>query len=111
HHFQIDRDDEGNYTGRTGEQFNGFVGRELRPFPSPEWFDEEAIPDLRKIMTDWARHGVTGVNGHMSGVTMMSLNRLFHEENGRKLLIRAWAALDFLRQNPEGEKFLKRLGN
>jgi predicted amidohydrolase YtcJ len=110
-HFQLDRDVDVKFTGRTGEQFNGFVGRELRPFPSPEWFDEVAIPDLRKIVTDWARHGVTGVNGHMSGVTMLTLNRLFHEGDGRKLAIRAYAALDFLRQNPEGEKYLKRLGN
>ncbi|MDH3432038.1 MAG: amidohydrolase family protein, partial [Gammaproteobacteria bacterium] len=36
---------------------------------------------------------------------------LFHDGDGRKLAVRVYPGLDFLRQNPEGEKYLKRIGN
>jgi hypothetical protein len=42
---------------------------------------------------------------------MTVLNRLFHEDGGGQLAIRVYPGLDFLRQNPFGEKYLKRMGN
>ncbi|HEX7062100.1 MAG TPA: amidohydrolase family protein [Woeseiaceae bacterium] len=110
-HFHLDRDANGNYTGRAGAQLSGFIGREVRPWPSPQWFDEVAIPGAVETLAKYARHGVTVATGHMSAATMTVLNRLFHENAGSALAIRVYPGLDFLRQNPEGERYLKRIGN
>lgn len=110
-HFHLDRDSNGNYTGKGGAQFAGFVGREVRPWPSAKWFDDVAIPQAAATLEKYARHGVTVATGHMSAATMTVLNRLFHDGDGRKLAVRVYPGLDFLRQNPEGEKYLKRIGN
>lgn len=110
-HFHLDRDDNGDYTGRAGAQLVGFVGREVRPWPSPAWFDEVAVPEAAETLAKYARHGVTVATGHMSAPTMTVLNRLFHEGDGRRLAVRVYPGLDFLRQNFEGERYLKRIGN
>ncbi|NNE38970.1 MAG: hypothetical protein HKN08_11745, partial [Gammaproteobacteria bacterium] len=109
-HFHIDRDADGDYTGVAGAQLVGFVGREIRPWPSPRWFDEVAIPDAVMSLGNYARNGITLATGHMSAPTMTVLNRLFHE-NPEGLAIRVYPGLDFLRQNPNGEMYLKRMGN
>jgi len=110
-HLTIGRNDDGKLNGKTGGQFSGFVGREIRPWPVPEWFDKVALPSLRKMNENWVRQGVTGTNGHVTGVTMTALNRLFHEDNGRGIKIRNHVGLDFPRQNFEAEKYFKRFGN
>lgn len=110
-HISVGRDENGKFSGKTGGQFSGFVGREIRPWPVPEWFDEVALPRLRKMNEDWVRQGVTGTNGHVTGVTMTSLNRLFHEDDGRGIKVRNHVGLDFPRQNFEAEKYFKRFGN
>lgn len=110
-HFHLDRDSNGNYTGRAGAQLSGFIGREVRPWPDPVWFDEVAIPQAVETLAKYARHGVTVATGHMSAPTMTVLNRLFHDGDGRKLAVRVYPGLDFLRQNPEPERYLKRIGN
>jgi len=110
-HFHLDRDADGNYTGRSGAQLNGFIGREIRPWPDPQWFDEVAMPEAAAMLAKYARHGVTVATGHMSAPTMTVLNRLFHEDDGKNLPVRVYPGLDFLRQNPDGEKYLKRMGN
>jgi len=110
-HFHLDRDAKGNYTGRAGAQLSGYIGREVRPWPEPQWFDEVAIPDAITTLAKYARHGVTVATGHMSAPTMTVLNRLFHDGDGRKLAVRVYPGLDFLRQNPDGERYLKRIGN
>jgi hypothetical protein len=46
----------------------------------------------------------------MSAPTMTVLNRIFHEQP-RNLAVRVYPGLDFLRQNPNGEMYLKRMGN
>jgi predicted amidohydrolase YtcJ len=109
-HFHLDRDENGNPTGVSGAHLNGFVGREVRPWPEPIWFDEVAIPEAAKSLSNYARHGVTLATGHMSAATMTVLNRLFHEQNDN-LAVRVYPGLDFLMQNPNGEMFLKRMGN
>ncbi len=109
-HFHIDRDADGDYTGVAGAQLVGFVGREIRPWPSPKWFDEVAIPDAIASLANYTRNGITLATGHMSAPTMTVLNRLFHE-NPEGLAIRVYPGLDFLRQNPNGEMYLKRMGN
>ncbi|HET6629639.1 MAG TPA: amidohydrolase family protein [Woeseiaceae bacterium] len=110
-HFHLDRDANGKYTGRAGAQLSGFIGREVRPWPSPQWFDEVAVPGAIETLAKYARHGVTVATGHMSAATMTVLNRLFHRGDGSSLAIRVYPGLDFLRQNPEGERYLKRIGN
>jgi len=110
-HLSIGLDENNKHSGRTGGQFSGFVGREIRPWPVPEWFDEVALPRLREMNKKWVRHGVTGTNGHVTGVTMTSLNRLFHEDDGRAIKIRNHVGLDFPRQNFDAEKYFKRIGN
>ena len=109
-HFHLDRDDAGNPTGVSGAHLNGFIGREVRPWPEPIWFDGVAMPMAAESLANYARHGVTLATGHMSAATMTVLNRLFHEKNN-DLAIRVYPGLDFLMQNPNGEMFLKRIGN
>jgi hypothetical protein len=109
-HFHIGRDSSGNYTGKLGAQAVGFIGREVRPWPDPVWFDEVAMPGAVATLKRYARHGVTVATGHMSAPTMTILNRLFHEQP-ENLAVRVYPGLDFLRQNPNGEMYLKRMGN
>ncbi len=109
-HFHIDRGKDGKFTGRGGAHVNGFVGREIRPWPDPVWFDEVAIPAAVKSLANYARNGVTVATGHMSAPTMTVLNKMFHEDP-KGLSVRVYPGLDFLRQNPNGEMYLKRMGN
>jgi predicted amidohydrolase YtcJ len=109
-HFHLDRDESGNPTGMAGAQLVGFVGREVRPWPIPAWFDDVAIPGAVETLAKYARHGVTVATGHMSALTMTVLNRVFHEQP-ENLAVRVYPGLDFLRQNPNGEMYLKRMGN
>jgi len=111
HHLSLDRDANGNFTGKGGAMLAGFIGREVRPWPDPDWFDQVALPGAAKELAVYARNGVTVATGHMSGPTMVVLNRLFHDGDGRKLAVRVYPALDFLRQNTQGERYLKRIGN
>lgn len=109
-HMHLDRDENGKFTGRGGAQLVGFIGREVRPWPDPIWFDEVAMPGAVSTLARYARHGVTVATGHMSAPTMTVLNRLFHEQP-QDLAVRVYPGLDFLRQNPNGEMYLKRMGN
>lgn len=107
----LDRDANGNPTGKGGAQLAGFIGREVRPWPDADWFDQVAIPSAVKELAIYARNGVTVATGHMSGADMLIMNRLFHDGDGSKLSVRVYPALDFIRQNPQGERYLKRIGN
>ncbi len=109
-HFHIGRNKNGEFTGYTGAQVSGFIGREVRSWPDPEWFDQVAMPQAVESLANYARHGVTVATGHMSAPTMTILNRLFHEQPD-DLAVRVYPGLDFLRQNPNGEMYLKRMGN
>jgi predicted amidohydrolase YtcJ len=79
-HFHLDRDDAGNPTGVSGAHLNGFVGREVRPWPDPVWFDEVAVPGAIESVAEYARNGITVATGHMSAATMTVLNKIFHEQ-------------------------------
>ena len=109
-HFHLDRNESGDFTGWTGAQVSGFIGREVRPWPIPEWFDEVAMPMAIESLANYARHGVTVATGHMSAPTLTILNRLFHEKP-QDMKVRVYPGLDFLRQNPNPEMYLKRMGN
>ena len=109
-HLHMGKDKNGKYNGRAGAQLVGFIGREVRPWPDPIWFDEVGIPAAVKSLANYAKHGVTVATGHMSAPTMTILNRMFHEDP-KTLAVRVYPGLDFLRQNPNGEMYLKRMGN
>ena len=109
-HLHLQKDANGKYTGRVGAQAAGYIGREVRPWPDPVWFDEVAIPGAISSLTNYAHYGVTVATGHMSALTMTVMNRIFHEQPD-KLVIRVFPGLDFLDKNWEGEKYLKRMGN
>ncbi len=109
-HFHLQKDENGEFTGRVGAQVAGFIGREVRPWPDPIWFDDVAVPGAIESLADYARYGITVATGHMSAPTMTILNRLFHEQPD-DLKVRVYPGLDFLRQNPNGEMYLKRMGN
>ena len=109
-HLHMGKDKDGKYNGRAGAQLVGFIGREVRPWPDPIWFDEVGMPAAVKSLANYAKHGVTVATGHMSAPTMTILNRMFHEAP-ETLAVRVYPGLDFLRQNPNGEMYLKRMGN
>ena len=105
--FGVVLDDDGNPTGQLFQQAAGFIGWQVRPWPSPEYIDnalEETVASLR----GYTSVGATTATGHMSGLTISMLNELFHED---KLLIRVYPGHDFTRQNPFAEQYLKRVGN
>ena len=108
-HLHMGKDKDGKYNGRAGAQLVGFIGREVRPWPDPIWFDEVGIPSAVKSLANYAKHGVTVATGHMSAPTITILNRMFHEQP-KTLAVRVYPGLDFLRQNPNGEMYLKRMG-
>ncbi|MGK0297811.1 MAG: putative amidohydrolase YtcJ [Gammaproteobacteria bacterium] len=105
--FGVVLDDSGIPTGQLFQQAAGFVGWQVRPWPSPEYIDnalEETVASLR----GYTSVGATTATGHMSGLTISMLNELFHDD---KLLIRVYPGHDFTRQNPFAEQYLKRVGN
>ncbi len=107
-HFGVIKDKDGQPTGQLGAQALGFVGYSVRPWPKGEWIEKVAIPDAAKTMQNFARAGVTVATGHMSGLTMTVMNRLIQE---KQMAVRVYPAHDFIRQNPFGEHYLKRMGN
>jgi predicted amidohydrolase YtcJ len=107
-HLHLIRDSRGEPTGQLGSQAVGFVGRELRPTPPPEWIENNGVARATEKIREYAREGVTTATGHMTGLTVMILNRIFKQGD---LVIRVYPALDLLRQNAFPERTLKRVGN
>ncbi len=105
--FGVVKDADGNPTGQLFQQAAGFIGWQVRPWPSPEYI-EIALDETVAVLRGYLSVGVTTVTGHMSGLTTSLLNDLFH--NG-KLDIRVYPGHDFVRQNPYAEQYLKRVGN
>ncbi len=107
-HLHLIRDRQGELTGQLGAMAVGFVGRELRPTPPPEWIETEGVGRARDKIAEYAREGITTATGHMTGLTVLILNRVYKDGD---LKIRVYPALDLLRQNPFPERTLKRVGN
>ena len=105
--FGVVKDADGKPTGQLFQQAAGFIGWQVRPWPSPEYI-EKALDETVAVLRGYLSVGVTTVTGHMSGLTTSLLNDLFH--NG-KLEIRVYPGHDFVRQNPFAEQYLKRVGN
>jgi predicted amidohydrolase YtcJ len=107
-HLHLMKDANGNITGQLGANAVGFVGRELRPFPPPEWIQEHGIKAARETIKEYAAEGITIATGHMTGLTVLILNHLFKDGT---LAMRVHPALDLMRQNAFPERTLGRVGN
>ena len=107
-HLHLMKDANGNITGQLGANAVGFVGRELRPFPPPEWIQENGVKAARETIKEYAAEGITIATGHMTGLTVLILNHLFKDGT---LAMRVHPALDLMRQNAFPEWTLGRVGN
>ena len=107
-HLHLMKDANGNITGQLGANAVGFVGRELRPFPPPEWIQEHGVKAAREMIKEYAAEGITLATGHMTGLTVLILNHLFKDGT---LAMRVHPALDLMRQNAFPERTLGRVGN
>jgi predicted amidohydrolase YtcJ len=107
-HLHLIKNARGEPTGQLGSNAVGFVGRELRPFPPPEWIAEHGIKGAIETIGEYAAAGITTATGHMTGLTVLILNRIFKQGD---LAIRIHPALDTMRQNTFPERTLARIGN
>jgi len=102
--FGVIKDKNGEATGQLSGQSAGFVMWNLRPYPRLE----PLIQDQHEIMKEFAEVGVTTLTGHATGLDMTLWNVMAHKN---ELKIRFRPAIDFIRQNPLGEQFFRRVGN
>lgn len=106
-HFGVVTDADGEPTGQLFQQAAGFIGWQLRPWPSPE-FIEHAVQMTQASLLGYNSVGVTTTTGHMSGLTVSMLNELFRRG---ELHTRVYPGHDFTRQNVYAEQYLRRIGN
>ena len=104
-HIGIVKDAQGNPTGQLFGAALGMVGWNLRDWPE---LTETVYKDQEKLNDSFLEAGVTTVTGHASGYTVSIMSQLFHE--GR-LKLRIRPDLDFVRQNPLADQFLRRTPN
>lgn len=104
-HVGVVRDAGGQPTGQLFGAAIGMVGWNLRDWPE---VTEEIFTEQSAINDRFLRGGVTTVTGHASGYTVTVMSQLFHE--GR-LTLRIRPNLDFARQNPLVDQFLRRTPN
>lgn len=106
-HFGVDNNEKGEPTGSLFHEATGFIGWQVRPYPSRAYI-EQGMEDAKASFMGYLSSGVTTSTGHMSGLTISMLNELFHSG---QLLMRVYPGHDFTRQNPFPEQYLKRIGN
>ncbi len=104
-HFGVVKDAAGKPTGQLFSAASGIVGWNLRDWPE---MTEEIFAEQERINSDFLQAGVTTVTGHASGYTVTIVSQLFHQ--GR-LKIRIRPDLDFARQNPLADQFIRRTPN
>jgi hypothetical protein len=104
-HVGVVKDPGGAPTGQIFGAASGMAGWNLRDWPE---LTEDVFKEQEKINDAFLRVGVTTVTGHASGYTVTVLNQLHHQ--GR-LKLRIRPDIDFARQNPLAEQFLRRTPN
>jgi predicted amidohydrolase YtcJ len=104
-HVGVVKDAAGKPTGQLFGAAIGMIGWNLRDWPE---LTEEVFQTQLDLNDEFLRAGVTTVTGHASGYTVTIMNQLFHE--GR-LKLRIRPDLDFARQNPLADQFLRRTPN
>lgn len=104
-HVGVVKDASGKPTGQLFGAASGMVGWNLRDWPE---LTEEIFKEQEGINDTFLRAGVTTVTGHASGYTVTIMSQLYHQ--GR-LKLRIRPDLDFARQNPMADQFLRRTPN
>jgi len=104
-HIGVVKDTSGTPTGQTFGAASGMAGWNLRDWPE---LTDAILDDQEKMNADFLRVGVTTVTGHASGYTVTLLGQLHHQ--GR-LKIRVRPDIDFARQNPLADQFIRRTPN
>ena len=104
-HIGIVKDAQGAPTGQLFGAALGMIGWNLRDWPE---LTETVYKDQEKLNDSFLEAGVTTVTGHASGYTVTIMSQLFHD--GR-LKLRIRPDLDFVRQNPLADQFLRRTPN
>ena len=104
-HIGVIKDANGKPTGQLFGAAIGMVGWNLRDWPE---LTEEIYGAQIALNDSFLRAGVTTVTGHASGYTVTIMNQLFHQ--GR-LNLRIRPDMDFARQNPLADQFLRRTPN
>jgi predicted amidohydrolase YtcJ len=99
------RDAAGKPTGQMFGAGIGMVGWNLRDWPE---LTEETFKAQEALNDAFLRAGVTTVTGHASGYTVTIMSQLFHQ---KRLKLRIRPDLDFVRQNPLADQFLRRTPN
>ncbi len=106
-HFGVEKNEKGEPTGSLFHEATGFIGWQVRPYPSRAYI-EQGMEEAKASFMGYLSSGVTTSTGHMSGLTISMLNELFHSG---QLVMRVYPGHDFTRQNPFPEQYLKRIGN
>ena len=104
-HFGVVKDGNGKPTGQLFSSASGIVGWNLRDWPV---ITDEILAEQETINDEFLRVGVTTVTGHASGYTVTILSQLFHAD---RLRLRIRPDLDFARQNPLADQFIRRTPN
>jgi len=104
-HIGVVHDGDGKPTGQLFAAASGIVGWNLRDWPE---LTEELFAEQERINDRFLRVGVTTATGHASGYTVTVMSQLFHQ--GR-LKMRIRPDVDFARQNPMADQFIRRTPN
>lgn len=104
-HIGVVKDGRGNPTGQLFSAASGIVGWNLRDWPE---LTEEIFVEQERINDRFLQAGVTTATGHASGYTVTIMSQLFHQD---RLKMRIRPDLDFVRQNPMADQFLRRTPN
>jgi predicted amidohydrolase YtcJ len=104
-HPSVIKDAAGRPNGQIFGHAMGVAGWDLRPWPK---IDEAVLEEQKEMFRDLNQRGITSMVAHMQGFGMSVVNVLYHRN---QLSLRLFAAHDFLRQNPNAEAYLRRLGN
>jgi len=104
--YCVIRDNQGEPNGQFCGKASGFIMTNMRPWPRPEDLENITI-QLRRLMSELNRVGVTALVGHASAIDFLILNRLYHRDD---LPLRFYLSMD-LRLNPSIDTWLKRVGN
>lgn len=104
-HIGIVKDASGNPTGQLFGAALGMVGWNLRDWPE---LTDQIFAEQEALNDRFLRAGVTTVTGHASGYTVTIMSHLFHQD---RLELRIRPDVDFVRQNPLADQFLRRTPN
>jgi len=104
-HVGVVKDAAGKPTGQLFGAAIGMVGWNLRDWPE---LTEQTYAEQEAINNRFLAGGVTTVTGHAGGYTVTIMSQLYHQ--GR-LNLRVRPDLDFARQNPLADQFLRRTPN